>query len=125
MLTREEYEKTYIRMMDSTRDTYKGDPNCNGVECDACHLRESCHNHSAKTFSAFKFVEAVEKWGKEHPIITYADKYKEVFGIDPTEYCPMDLIGGILSVEECEGLKCTECKSMYWNKEYKAPTKGE
>lgn len=43
-------------------------------------------------------------WAKEHPIITNADKFKEVFGFE---------------------LSCEECEYNFWNQEYKEPKEEE
>lgn len=64
MISKEEYKKTYIRMMDSIRNNHKGSPSCEGVpDCDICPLKDACHG----IINAPEFIEVVEKWGKEHP----------------------------------------------------------
>ena len=120
-MTREEYEKTYIRMMDSVRTFWKGDRSCKGVDCTICPLRPVCIDHIT-TFAAFAIAETVEKWAKDHPLVTYAYKYKEVFGIDPNDSCPARCLG-LLSQEECNRYDCEDCKRKYWNLEYVEPKK--
>lgn len=107
-MTREEYEKTYVRMMDSVRtdEFYQGHKNCEGVPCEECPIVNICQKASLG-FSAFAIMETVKKWGKEHPIITNADKFKEVFGFDP--------IGNVYTADEVE----------FWKSEYVEPKKGE
>lgn len=123
--TNEEYLATLERYFDSLRNK-KISPSdaddCNGVSCPDCIF----HGNKLECLStrAFESLEALYNWAKEHPVITYAKKYEEIFGIDPTEYCPMDFIG-MPSGEECRELRCAECKEIYWNKEYKELTKGE
>ena len=125
MLTRKEYEDTYVRMMNSLRDKdYKGRKNCNYVVCKDCPLKGFCDdNSSSKKYRVFDLIEIVEKWGKEHPIITRADKYKEVFGIGPIfrdgiYICPGE------AIKDCgPHYSCNECKEQYWNEEYVEPKK--
>lgn len=65
MMIEEEYKKELIRMFDGLRKDHKGEQECNGVRCDECPLYDfecSC------TSDAFKIVEIVTKWSKEHPI---------------------------------------------------------
>lgn len=126
-MTREEYEKTYIRMMDSIRDEYcKGGSNCKGVACHKCPLQGVCEQSSV-TFSAFAVMEVVEQWGKEHPIVTKADKFEEVFGRRPrpTDYtayvCPRR-VG--FDVHECHEASCITCAKAFWESEYVEPTIG-
>ena len=57
--------------------------------------------------------EIIMKWAKENPIITNADKFKEVFGFEPNEHtCPY-------TIEKCNG-ECSELcdKYNFWKEEY-------
>ena len=124
MLDKETYKREYIRMMDSLRTEFKGEDNCQGVRCDKCSLERSCDYSSS--FSAFEIIEAVEKWAKEHPVVTMADKFKEVFGVEPkfesTFWCCPKAIG--FSQEGCgRTLDCIDCKDHFWQSEYKEPGK--
>lgn len=56
-------------------------------------------------------VEIVEKWSKEHPVQTNADKFKEVFG----------WVGIDDLVEEDEYGCINAVPSSWWRDEYKAP----
>ena len=76
MLTREEYKETLIRMWDSTRTEYKGDDDCDGVECSKCPVEPVC---SGTFRSAYDAIDFVEKWGKEHPIKTNGVEFLKVF----------------------------------------------
>lgn len=65
MMDERTYKKEIVRMWDSIRDDkYKGSCDCDGVQC--C---EECALYDIKCGSstnAFKMIEAVEKWSKEH-----------------------------------------------------------
>lgn len=125
MITKEEYEKTAIRMMDSVRKVkeYIGEFNCKGVECEDCPIGDSCRDSRMEV--AYSILETVEKWGKEHPIPTNADKYREVFGVSPMRsetdefVCPKR----VGFTRDCRD-NCTACKISFWTSEYKTP-KGE
>lgn len=112
-MTREEYKKTYIRMMDSVRSKHKGEGRCAGVDCAKCPLEHLCNNNTHLLFEAFEFIDAVEKWGKEHPAITNADKFKEVFGFDPHPACGNELYDPHPNDAE-----------NFWKSEYVEPTIG-
>lgn len=76
MMTKEEYKKTYIRMMDSVRATHKGRANCEGVGYSICPLTSVCRcRQGMLTSNAFECIELVEKWGKEHPIETNGSRF--------------------------------------------------
>ena len=126
MISREEYEKTYIRMMDSVRkegSVYKGKGRCADVSCGDCPLERLCRNNTALIFSAFAFIDAIEKWGKEHPIITNADKFKEVFGRSPVMFGGEEYI--CPNLKGCSVYRCAECAKNYWEAEYTAPVHEE
>ena len=76
MLTKEEFKKEYIRMMDSIRDKKTSAPNCYNVLCSKCPLYNVCHDdttdynentYESASYKAFKIIEIVEEWAKEHP----------------------------------------------------------
>lgn len=54
-------------------------------------------------------------WAKEHPAVTNADKFKEVFGMDPdTSNCPITCMG-------CDG-----CEYLnFWEQEYQEPKRDK
>ena len=121
-MTREEYEDTFVRIMDSLRlDTeYVGERNCKGVDCSKCPLAEGAYG--CYLFNAGKAIEIAEKWSKEHPLVTRADKFEEVFG-----YKPMYKDGRFMcpSIPDCSRHhSCALCKSEFWKAEYEVP-KGE
>lgn len=70
MLDNETYQQEVIRMWDSLRDdNHKGRKDCYKVECRECPLCSICNNTKGEEdkYNAFEFIEAVEKWSKEHP----------------------------------------------------------
>lgn len=120
MLSREEYEDGVIRMYDSIRSSmHKGKEDCEGVSCVDCPLNGVCDDAA----NAFDMIEVVEKWVKKHPIVTNADKFKEVFGLD---MAPIHSCVSSKSCEDCEYTydgKCAVSK-LFWNAEYKGKTEG-
>ena len=122
MLTREEYEKTLVRMFDNIRgEKYRGDKSCEGVNCADCPFNdEDCYMSNA-----FEAIEIVEKWGKEHPVTTMEDKFIEVFGRKPIDekgcYCCPSNLGYKLACYP----SCRECTNKFWKSEYVPPKKGE
>lgn len=55
---------------------------CKHSSCPDCDFMGRNCNYPAICDDTDKAVEAVEKWSREHPILTNADKIKEVFGLD-------------------------------------------
>lgn len=118
-MTREEYKRNLIRMFDSIRNEYKGDENCAGVDCgDNCpfYMKVCCIGQVK--FHAYEAIEIVEQWAKEHPIVTNAEKFKEVFGIG-------DIEGMCVCRDRCEYCKYyipddKDCgvQAKFWNAEY-------
>ena len=71
-MTKEEYKREFVRMMDSMRDESIGEPNCHGVHCDDCPFNEKVCNSPSRVgriFLAFDVIEIVENWSREHPSI--------------------------------------------------------
>ena len=58
---------------------------CDITPCSECyaHREDGCifGYNKGRWLSAEEIVAIVEKWSKEHPVQTNADKFKEVFGI--------------------------------------------
>ena len=133
MLSKEEYERTIIRMWDSVRDDNKGEPNCHGAKCVLCPFwRKVCKPSGpfeprSAVFSAYDAIEIVEQWGKEHPIITRSDKFKEVFGKEPRYHSTGDLMCPLTFTEDemsCRRNLCKECCEKFWSEEYIPPKGG-
>lgn len=127
MMTKEEYEKNINRMWDSVRkNEYEGKTACSGVRCEDCPLWGVCQacSRSVDVLNVYKAIEVVENWAKEHPIVTNADKFHEMFGIEPPR------IRSCINFEECEnckyydGSKC-DADNRFWNAEYKGGVDGE
>ena len=128
MLSKEEFQKELVRMWDSIRDDnslYKGYDNCKGVDCKECPVYSHCKSIKA-VYDAFEMIETVEKWGKEHPIITNRDKFREIFGFEISHNgydclaipCPDEF--------KAEASLCNSCPyNGFWNREYKEPQESE
>jgi len=130
MLSKEEFKKELVRMWDTLREKHKGVHGCEGIEsCKECPLHKCCLNKldDDQVYNAMEIIEIVEKWSKEHPIVTNRDKFKEVFGINLYD-----------TTHECVGLTCpsnafstlpTDCRTCphngYWSKEYKEPKESK
>lgn len=126
-MTKEEYEKQLIRLRDSLREC-KGSNDCAGVPCYKFPFNEKVCIVRGTVYNAYKAMEIVEGWAKDHPIKTNANKFKEVFGIDaPMRRCIKD---GVLCVD-CEyyesGSERGVCKveEKFWDAEYKPTKEGE
>ena len=126
-MTREEYKKNLIRMFDSIRDEFKGEENCAGVGCgNNCPFYGKVCGSGKIKFHVYEAIEVVEKWAKEHPIVTNAEKFKEVFGREPdTQAC----VTPPIRCEDCEYYipDDTECRvqAKFWYAEYKEPKEGD
>ena len=66
MLTKEEFESEFTRMMDSVRCEYTGEFSCRGVSCYLCPVMHKCRS----AINSYDIIEAVEKWSNAHPITT-------------------------------------------------------
>ena len=147
-LTREEYIATAKRMFKSIRSSEEQanydkkellgllTNYCKGIKCSECIMKSVCCDDTRECIDvAYNLVEFIENWAKEHPVITYADKYKEVFGIDVSSklddmevhtypyQCPK--VHGFSDIG-CEDSKnCTECRTRFWNQEYIEPNGGK
>ena len=106
---------------------------CNLYEhCEGCPLSEKqCLAQRLQTDSEYLTVTSeVEKWSKEHPIITNAQKFKEVFGFNGdtvNKFKPEIGIAGTKGScgyddcrESCGSRHFPRCP-MWWNDEFKEP----
>ena len=128
-----QYQKDLVRMWDSLREQYKGEPRCVKVCCTSCPLNECCNSKGNISFNAEKSIEVVTRWAKEHPIVTYEQKYEETFGVEPRKVsisgivtadysCPKG--AGFCANIDCQDIQCSRCKEDFWKSEYKLPEKG-
>lgn len=127
MMTNKEYQQQLVRMWDSIRSDCKGTSGCSSVDCNFCPFNGKVCNLATNTiFNAYKSIEIVENWAKQHPIVTNADKFREVFGFKPyTKNC----------INGEEKVSCTNCQCFYdgecaahnrfWNAEYNPTKEGE
>jgi len=130
-ITREEFKAIVKRIYaEAGADVTDGSNWCNGRGCHtSCPFSgdKFCIVDDKSVDQLFNTFEFVEQWAKDHPILTNAEKYKEVFGVEPKDVfgefmCPR--YAGFLTVE-CKGVRCKECKDKFWNAEYKEPAKEE
>lgn len=76
MMTKEEYQKTLVRMWDSVRTEYKGNSHyCAGVACKDCPIKPLC----GEVINYYGTIELVEKWGKEHPVETNGSEFLKTY----------------------------------------------
>lgn len=97
---------------------------CRTYLCNNCPVKGKCLynpniNHIESKME--DIVSAVEQWSKEHPIVTNAGKFEEVFGRPPKFqsgdwYCPP-----IVTEPGCVGLDCNICRK-WWEEPYKEQT---
>lgn len=115
-MTTEEYRENLIRMWDSVRNESKGEETCRDVNCRDCHFDEICNAvYGGAIINACKTIEIVEQWAEQHPIVTNAEKFKEVFGFEPNVFA--DNEKHIL----CNGYRTIDEK--FWDAEYKGQPK--
>ncbi len=80
-----QFQRDFVRMLDSMREECKGETTCVGIgdkECEECPLTTFCLDDDV-CFNAEKIIEIVTQWAKEYPIVTNEQKYKGVFGVEP------------------------------------------
>ena len=124
-----QYQRDFIRMLDSMREEHKGEATCLGVgakECEECLLATFCENDIC--FNAEKIIEIVTQWAKEHPLVTYEQKYEEVFGVKPISDSDEYVCPSFLGLKPCKygggnGSPCAKCAKDFWQSEYKEPKK--
>lgn len=105
-------------MWDSIRSDCKGTSGCAGVDCNNCPFNGKVCNLATNTiFNAYKSIEIVENWVKEHPIKTNSQKFEEVFGFRPNVFLREE------AVSICDGYHRLD--DTFWNAEYKGGVDGE
>lgn len=112
---KEKYKENLIGIWDSIRSTHKGEKTCRGVSCNNCPFdgEDLCNMCQS--------IEMVEEWAKEHPIVTNADKFREVFGFDMT-IC-WDNEFPCNECQFCDRNGTCNSKEKFWNAEYKGQPK--
>lgn len=121
MMTKEEYQKTLIRMWDSirTNDDFMGKHDCDGVKCNNCPL--ACDGNMCSNYDVYEMISIVEKWGKEHPFETNGSRFLKTH--PNTDACGFKDGGEILFIRldkskplNADGNKI-EIPAEWWNKE--------
>jgi hypothetical protein len=79
MISKEEYQKTLVRMWDSVRDNCKGKTDCDGVSCCECPLYRGNVCGTNARYNVYDLISMVEKWGEEHPIKTNGSEFLNKF----------------------------------------------
>ena len=125
-----QYQRDFVRMLDSMLEEHKGETTCLGIgakECEECLLANYCENDIC--FNAEKIIEIVTQWAKEHPFVTNEDKYKEDWGVEPRNekgvLCCPKYMGLLKDLSKCHPIsgECEKCKEEFWNSEYREPKK--
>lgn len=123
------YFKAYARMCDS----FDSKNNITGKPCVGCPLDDigrGCHMNDL-TNNAEECVAAVEKWAKEHPVITRQNKLLNLFPLMDAiedgciEICPLLFDRSFHDrndrgwCTENDNKVCPECKRRFWMEELK------
>ena len=96
-------------------------------DCSKCPLggrNAICLGNDKRVDNLFDTIQTVEKWAKEHPFVTNANKFEDTWGHKPVRtddswFCP-----SIFKDVECNSsIDCDKCTSEFWNSEYKEPKK--
>lgn len=97
-------------------------------DCDGCPLGGvpfGCVSGMAEVENTDEYEKILEEWAKEHPVVTNADKYKEVMKNTFGEYVGKTEIRKSC-VTRVRGIKCPHnCEKClaWWDEEYKEPEK--
>lgn len=123
-MTREEFKKTIERIFEQEGANVSDERFCDDISCKSCPLgvkKLACVSSVHGVNLIFNTLEFVEKWAKEHPIVTRANKYKEVLGVEPIRnragdlICPLD--AGFIDFECGDYSSCDDCRNKFWNSE--------
>lgn len=103
---------------------------CEGRSCEKCPIsphsvadRTSCNRYVAS--HPDDAIAIVQKWSDEHPVMTWADKLRELLPdariIEEImrTCCPSDVFGSIASTADEGGCKSMGGYTSYWNGEYR------
>ena len=109
------YLKEKRRYLDSIGRTEGG---CTGVLCNRCMFDNISSDIRCSEFEMVRPEDATElirKWAEEHPCVTNADKFKEMFGVEPSlSCCPISCNRSCKEPDECKYLN-------WWKEEYEVP----
>lgn len=122
-MTKEEYQRDLIRMWDSLRSTtYKGEKTCKGITCFNCPFNGELCNAGKQ--HPYEIIEVVENWAEQHPIVTNADKFREMFGTEPSKHTCVNVN---IQCEDCKYFVggCCAASTKFWDAEYKGGVDGE
>lgn len=124
MMTKEEYKRNIVRMYDSLRTEHIGDRSCRGINCEDCPFDGKVCNIGEKNFHAHEAIEIVEQWAEQHPIVTNADKFREMFGTEPSKHTCVNVN---IQCEDCKYFVggCCAASTKFWDAEYKGGVDGE
>lgn len=108
----------FIKEMERIHKTY--------IDCVNCPLDDVLDDNTTCREFISRYpneaIKIVEKWNKEHPIITNAMKFKEVFGCEPTpdknEGHKYMCVPREKRSDNCERYNCQKC-TEWWDEEYK------
>lgn len=92
--------------------------------CNCCPLVNRPYGESCDSIDPHGAVVLVEQWAKEHPVVTNAMKFNEVFRMEPINsngiyLCPPRTV----RARDCPD-DCGKCRK-WWDEEYKEPPKEE
>lgn len=94
---------------------------CDSHFCDECPIYNECEADDTRR-AAEKIVEEMEKWAKEHPIITRATVFFNQYPDAPKASDGYPVIGPCAISKKykdkqdrgCLGDKCLECRKEFW-----------
>lgn len=121
MMTKEEYQKNLIRMLDSVRNEHKGEKKCKGINCNNCPFNGKVCNTGERVFRVYEAIEIVEQWAEQHHVKTNSQKFEEVFGFDMTICWDNEFPCNECQFCDIDGT-CNS-KEKFWNAEYNDKTK--
>ncbi len=95
---------------------------CKAVNnCENCPLYEGCDCENSSFVNPYRAVAVVEKWAKEHPVVTRQDKFLEIFPNAPISHNMIDICPSKVDVlQKCPKVTpdtlnmCVFCKREYW-----------
>jgi hypothetical protein len=121
-MTKEEYQRTLVRMWDSVRENCKGKTDCDGVSCCECPLYRGNVCGTNARYNVYDLISMVEEWGKEHPVETNGSRFLENYPKAEVYSCDT-YDGGFTSIRldpskplDSYG-NCIKMPTVWWEKE--------